>query len=138
MFNNDLFSDAKFSFTVQFSCHVCMDLKLAFLIPIRDHIRKVKVVWSLRKLDLTLGYVRATMEQVLNVANFQRSVVPCTCYANLFVDYVEHQFFNQYNGLNLNSTVTTLTTVSAPKCQTTRRPIPRTPSRRRERRQKRI
>ena len=137
MFNNDLFSDAIFSLTVQFSCHVCMDLKLPFLIQIRDHIRKVKVVWSLRKLNLTLGYVRATMEQVLNVANLQRFFVPCACYANLFVDYIEHKFFNQYNSLNLNSTVTTLTTVSALKCQTTRRPIPRTP-RRRERRQKRI
>ena len=36
-------------------------------------------------------------------------------YANLFVGYIEHQFFNQYNGLyGLTSTVATLMTVSAP------------------------
>jgi len=36
-------------------------------------------------------------------------------YANLFVGYVEHQFFNQYDGPNLNliCTVATLTTASA-------------------------
>ena len=33
-------------------------------------------------------------------------------YANLFVGYVEHQFFNQYDASNLISTVTTLTTAS--------------------------
>ena len=30
-----------------------------------------------------------------------------TSYANLFVSYIEHQFFNQYNGPNLNSPVAT-------------------------------
>ena len=34
-------------------------------------------------------------------------------YANLFVGYVEHQFFNQYNRPNLNSTAATSTIVSA-------------------------
>ena len=77
MFNNDLLSDAILSLAIQFSCHVCMDLKLTFLIPIRVHIRKVKVVWSLRKLNLTSGYVRATMEQAMNVANFQRFFLLC-------------------------------------------------------------
>ena len=35
-----------------------------------------------------------------------------TTYANLFVGYVEHQFFNQYDAPNLISTVTTMTTAS--------------------------
>ena len=39
-------------------------------------------------------------------------------YANLFVGYIEHKFFNQYNGpkpeLYRRSIVATLTTVSAP------------------------
>ena len=34
-------------------------------------------------------------------------------YANLFVGFIEHQFFSQYQGPKPNSTAVTLTTASA-------------------------
>ena len=72
-----------------------------------------ETILRLAELVLTLNCISFTGNYYKQINGVAMGTKMGPSYANLFVGYVEHQFFNQYDGPNLISTVATLTTASA-------------------------
>ena len=111
-----------FNFSSQDKLIFTMDItSLYTVIPNSEGLQALKHFFNQRTVKEPSSEMLLRLAELVSVAgNYYKQINGVAMgtsmgpsYANLFVGYVEHQFFNQYNGPiapNLNSTVATSTT----------------------------